>query len=70
MAEYNAIQQGLWTGVVKVLQNPILQKVIGTVIDSTLLQRGIKPPVENPNPKAPSPFIGQHGIFSSIGSLL
>ncbi|KAG5649820.1 hypothetical protein H0H81_001882 [Sphagnurus paluster] len=71
-AQYPEIQQGVWSGLLNILKNPTLHKVVATVVNSTLVQKGLKPaalPLTK-QVEAPSPFVEQHGIFSSIGSLL
>ncbi|KAG5634355.1 hypothetical protein H0H81_002267 [Sphagnurus paluster] len=71
-AQYPEIQQGVWSGLVNVLKNPALHKIVASVVDATLVQKGLKPAPQHalaPISTA-SPFEEQHGIISSIGSLL
>ncbi|KAG5635237.1 hypothetical protein H0H81_011953, partial [Sphagnurus paluster] len=71
-AQYPEIQQGVWSGLVNILKNPDLHKIVASVLDATLVQKGLKSAPQHalaPISTA-SPFEEQHGIISSIGSLL
>ncbi|KAG5637671.1 hypothetical protein H0H81_003639 [Sphagnurus paluster] len=71
-AQYPEIQQGVWSSLVNILKNPALHKIVASVVDATLVQKGLKPAPQHalaPVSTA-SPFEEQHGIISSISSIL
>ncbi|KAF8068902.1 hypothetical protein FPV67DRAFT_1095973 [Lyophyllum atratum] len=61
LAQYPEVQQGVWSGLVGLLNNPTFKNVVSTVIHGALVQRGVS---------VSAPSDAQQVLFADFASLL